>query len=401
MEENQSWLRKALLFIGGQSVSMFGSSLVSFAIIFYIAAETESGIMLMIASLCSFFPSFIATLFAGVWADRYNKKYLIMLPDLFIAFATLVAAISFTLGYKEIWVLLAVNACRSLGSGVQNPSIPSFLPEFVPDGQLMRINGIHSTISSFIDLLSPAFGAVLIKFAPLEFIFYIDVVTAVIGCGLLFLIKSEYKPKIFESKTTILSEFKEGLLYVKSDRFIISILFYAMAINFLANPVSLLLPLRITEMFGKDPIYLSGAQMGLSIGMLVAGIFISVKGNFKRPMLSMSMFIVFVGIGEIMYGVALPFMVLIIVSVMIGITMVGFNTPFRTIVQSRVDKDKLGRLFSFTSLISSCTIPVSTTVFGLLSDIIAINYIFIGAGLAISIVGVTMMFNKTVQNGQE
>lgn len=89
------WKRNISVFLTSQTISLFGSSIVQYAIMWYITLTTQSGIMMTIAILCGFVPTFLLSPFAGVWADRYNRKMLIILSDSAIALATLILAILF------------------------------------------------------------------------------------------------------------------------------------------------------------------------------------------------------------------------------------------------------------------------------------------------------------------
>ncbi len=104
MIEN-NWKTKIILFLTAQTISLFGSSLVQYAIIWYITLTTSSGMMLTISTVCGFLPQIAISLFAGVWIDRYDRKKMIMLSDGVIAIATLVLAVLFLTGYKSIWLL--------------------------------------------------------------------------------------------------------------------------------------------------------------------------------------------------------------------------------------------------------------------------------------------------------
>jgi len=73
--------RKIVLFLISQNVSLFGSSVVGYAIIWYITLETSSGTWLMLSTICALVPQVIVSLWGGVLADRYNRKHLIMLTD--------------------------------------------------------------------------------------------------------------------------------------------------------------------------------------------------------------------------------------------------------------------------------------------------------------------------------
>ena len=83
------------LFLASQNISLFGSQLVSYAIIWYITLETSSGGWLTMITVCSMMPQALISLWGGVLADRYNKKTLIILSDTFIGIATLILVVAF------------------------------------------------------------------------------------------------------------------------------------------------------------------------------------------------------------------------------------------------------------------------------------------------------------------
>ena len=85
----RDWKRNTILFLTSQTLSLFGTSLVQYAILWYITLNTQSGVMMTIYIICGFLPTFFLSPFAGVWADRYNRKLLIMLSDSMIALSTL------------------------------------------------------------------------------------------------------------------------------------------------------------------------------------------------------------------------------------------------------------------------------------------------------------------------
>ena len=116
-----------------------------------------------------------------MWADRYPRKTLIILADSLIAVATLVLAVLFKLGYGSIWMLLAISAVRATGSGIQAPAVGAFLPQFVPEDKLMKVNSANSSIQSLVMLVSPMVSGALMTKATLEAILLIDVVTAAIA----------------------------------------------------------------------------------------------------------------------------------------------------------------------------------------------------------------------------
>ncbi len=102
----ENWKRNIILFLGSQTVSLFGSSLVQYAIFWYITLEAKSGVMMTIYIICGFLPTFFLSPFAGVWADRYNRKVLIILSDSLIAISTLILALLFLSGYGSLMAVI-------------------------------------------------------------------------------------------------------------------------------------------------------------------------------------------------------------------------------------------------------------------------------------------------------
>ena len=146
MQDDNYSLKKVILFLTSQNLSLFGSSVVSFSIIWYITLETSSGKWVMAFTICSLLPQVLISLWAGVWADRYNRKYLIMLADIFIALATFGLAIAFWAGYERLELLLVVSLIRSLGAGIQTPAVSALYPQIVPIDKLTKIQGINQTL---------------------------------------------------------------------------------------------------------------------------------------------------------------------------------------------------------------------------------------------------------------
>ena len=157
--EYAGWKKRVTVFLVGQTISTFGSFLVQYALMWHLTLTTKSGTVLALAAVFGFLPQAIVSIFAGVWADRVNRKIMIIVADSAIALATFGLALLMLSGVDDLWLIFAVMAVRSFGAGVQSPAISALLPQIVPTEKLMRVNGINSRVQSSLMLLAPVAAA--------------------------------------------------------------------------------------------------------------------------------------------------------------------------------------------------------------------------------------------------
>ena len=138
-------MRVALL-LTGQALSLVGSSIVQYAVFWYLVMQTDSGVTMTVAMLCACVPQAVLSLFGGAWADRWNKKALIVLPDALIAAVTVALSVSIARGAAGLTLFFVALAIRSAGAGVQTPAVQSFIPQITPEEKLLRVNSINGTI---------------------------------------------------------------------------------------------------------------------------------------------------------------------------------------------------------------------------------------------------------------
>lgn len=373
-------------FLAAQTISLFGSSIVQYAIVWYITLSTSSGKMLTISTLCGFLPQIVISLFAGVWIDRYDRKKMIMLSDAVIAAATLVLAIIFIAGHKNIWLLFAVLVIRSAGTGIQTPAVNSVIPQIVPKEGLMRINGINSTLASLMMFLSPAVSGVILSVAPFETTLLIDCVTAVIGVGITSTIYIEPVQKKDIRINSNIEEIRKGFLYLKENHYIKRLLSYQLIILFLISPSAFLTPLMVNRTFGNEVWRLTASEMTYSLGMILGGILIASWGGFQKKMNTTLSAGAFYGILMIALGSVPVFFLYLVCNALIGITSPCYNAPITVTIQERVPQEMHGRIFSFMQIATSCALPLGMAVFGPLADVVRVQTLLTGGGIFVAVI---------------
>lgn len=392
----KNWIKNVILFLGSQTISSFGSSLVQYAIMWYITLETKSGLMMTISIICGFLPAFFLSPFAGVWADRYNRKYIIILADSFIALATLVMAILFMFGHNYIWLLFIVMAMRSIGSGIQSPAVSAIIPQFVPKEKLTKVNGINSSINSIVMLLSPMLAAFLLNFASLEAIFLIDVFTALFAVLVfMFFIKAPTHAKALGKQTkSYVQDMKEGINYIRTHRYIKNFIFFCIFFYFLIAPVSFLTPLQVVRNYGTEVWRLTAIEIAFSIGMMLGGLIVGFFKVFNNKINLMAFAFSITGLTTFLLGFTIFFWFYCTVIILMGIAVPLFHTTSTVLIQEKVEEEYLGRVFGILAMIGTSMVPLGMIVFGPIADLISIDSILIITGLIIIVLSFALSKNK-------
>lgn len=381
-----------------QTISLFGSSLVQYAILWYITLNTQSGVMMTISILCGFLPTFVLSPFAGVWADRYSRKKLIVISDSIIALSTLMLAVLFLMGYDDMWLLFVVSAVRALGAGVQTPAVGAMLPQLVPEDQLTRINGINGSIQAMVMLLSPMLSGALLTMASIEAIFFIDVVTAAVAVSVMLIFVHVPLHTKAAAKQTIsyLQDLGLGFNYIKSHRYVQNFFLFCAVFFVLAAPVAFLTPLQVTRTFGGDIWRLTAIEIAFSIGMMLGGLIMSVWQGFRNRVHTMTLSSLAMGACTFALGVIPNFWIYLFIMGVVGLAMPFFNTPSTVLLQEKVEPDYLGRVFGVLGMISSSMMPLGMLVFGPLADSVRIEWLLMITGVLLFIQGFFLLGNKVL-----
>ncbi len=384
--QNNTWMKKIALFLASQNVSLFGSSVVSFAIIWYITLETSSGKWVMLSAICSMLPQVLISLWVGVWADRYNRKYLILFSDGFIALSTLILAVIFFAGYRSINLLLVVSFIRSVFTGIQTPAVNAVYPQIVPAEKLTKVNGINQTLNALLLLLAPAVGGMVLGYLDISWAFMIDVITAVIAIIILCFIKID-KVSQPDEKSSVFENLREGVKYTFENKLLKDIIICFGISFFLITPAAFLTPIMIQRSFGDEVWRLTANEMVWTIGSLIGGIFVSFRGEFKNKIRTIAISLIAFGITFALLGMVKWFMVYLLIMGLSGFFMPICSTAQTVLIQENVQDTMMGRVFSIIQIITSASMPVAMLLFGPLADVVSVELILLVTGIMLAGLG--------------
>ncbi len=377
------WKKRVTVFLVGQTITTFGSMLVQYAIFWHLTLTTKSGVVLALAAVFGFLPQAIVSIFGGVWADRVNRKLMIMLSDASIALATLVLALLMLTGVDDLWLIFAVMAVRSIGAGFQMPAISALLPQLVPGDQLMRVNGINSSVESSLTILAPIAAAGVYANASLTGILFIDVVTAVIGVVLLATVKVPTLARAASSdKPSYFADLKDGIQYTFTHDLVRWVLVIFAIVFLLIVAPSNLSPLMLVRTFGDEVWMLTVLELSFGVGMVLGGAVIAVLASKLDRLSTIIGTSIAFGVMAIAMGFTTNLILFYALFFLIGLTVPAFSTSAFTLLQETVEPERQGRVFGFVGIVMSLAMPIGMAVLGPLADVVSVELLLIITGAA-------------------
>ena len=404
-----------LLFLG-RLVSQIGDGIHYFALTWLVLDLTGSGAALGSVLTVSTLPGILLSPFAGVIVDTLDRKMIIVGADIIRGLLALALAVVYRLGILTMPILYMATALLSLCGVVFGPAISASVPNLVEKEELVQANARNSFSMSATGILGPIVGAVLLGATGYFGVFAINGICFILSAISEMFIRFPKQekdslhvaPEQSEAKAPspagqFITNFKQGFAYIWSNVGLRTMIMFALALNFMANPIfSVVFPY-----FGKEILQMEASHYGLTQSSFPAGLML---GTFligaltqrfsKHQLLSWGI----IGQGALivlMSIIALPAVHLhlsptaILASIAVptmflGILNIQVNVPLNVALQESVPDNYRGRVFGLIDSLVQMLVPVSMALFGVLVDIIPTAYFLIICGAASAGLGMAM-----------
>ena len=260
----------------GETVSLLGDQFTGLAfpltaVLILHASPSQMGILEALVSL----PFLLLGLVAGVWADRYRRRRLMVLSDVSRALLLLSIPAAYLSGNLSIFLLYAVSFATGVFTVVFDVTYQAYLPSLVDRDQLIDANGKLQASAATASVVGPSLAGSLIQFIAAPFAILIDSVSFVWSAISLSWIRRKEEPVARESRRPILEEIKEGLAIVLHNDKLRSIAACTANANLFGSMINAVLILYAINRLGMPP-FLIGVMLALGSGgsllaALVAG----------------------------------------------------------------------------------------------------------------------------------
>lgn len=396
----KDWKRNFFTIWTGQAISKFSSSVLQFAMIWYLTDTTDSAAVVSFAVFLAFFPQAILGPISGVVIDRYNRKMIMILSDVLIALVGLAMAVAGYMGSLETWMILLVLFLRTVGTAFHSPCMQAVTPQIVPADQLTRCAGYSQALTSVSDIFSPAAAALLYQIWTLETIVMLDVFGALCACATLaiaWIPKLERKEE--RKKTKMSTEIIEGFHVLRQNKGVFYLAMITGLYTIALMPVSALFPLMSMSYFGGTSTHASISEILFSIGFMMGSVVLGAWGGTKNRVYTIFGSYMLMA-GSLLFAGMLPtsgYWFFALSSWLIGFSGPFYWGTYTPIIQTHFKGEYLGRVLTLTGCFRYFFGPIGLGIESMISEHFGINTWFTIGGVLVLISALLILLIPAVR----
>ncbi|MGZ3626056.1 MAG: MFS transporter [Ktedonobacteraceae bacterium] len=348
----------------GQTISNLGSSITLFALPLLVYKISGSALDLGIASAATFLPYLLFGLILGAWADRVNRKRMMITTDVGRALVILTIPLLFALGLLTLWWIYIVAFIHATLTICFEAGEFAAIPSLVNQEDLVTANGRIQASYSGASIVGPLLAGVLVTLMPLSALLMFDSLSFLVSSFSLMVIRISFNKGEKRAPASIRSDVAEGLRYVFSNPVLRNISIMMALVNFVGSTAYAQLiffaksQLQATD-FQASLLYSAGS-LGVVILALAAG---PLRKHWSFSTVALGA-LMLEGILTVVFSLMRMYWAAIVLWTLIGGLGILFNINTGSLRQTIVPNNLLGRVMSIASVIAWSAIPLGSLLGG-------------------------------------
>ena len=358
-------IRNFRLFFVGQGISQVGNWLTLVAQSLLVLSITRSGLALGLLAACQFGPVLLLGAWAGLVADRSDKRRLLMVVQVgAMAQSFMLAGLAFT-GDPPLVAIYAVASLGGLAMAFDNPARRAFVVEMVPIEVVPNAVGLNSAVMTSSRIIGPALAGLLTVTVGFGWAFALDGVSYIAVLVALAMMRPS---ELHREAVTVpgKGQVREGLRYVRGVPELWIPLMMMGVVGALAFNFQVVVPLLVTRTFGGQ-----AATFTLLFSFMAVGSLVGALVGARRTVVDVGIVVkasAAFGVAMLVLAVTPNLALAFPVGLAVGVTSISFLTTSTAIVQMRADPSMRGRVLALQAILFLGTTPIGGPLLGVISD---------------------------------
>ena len=378
---DEAWRLRFWSIFLGQALSLVGSALTQFVLLWWITDKTGSAAALATAGMAMLLPQAVLGPLGGVFADRHDRQIIMILTDLVSALCVLLLIMMFEYGNVELWQIYVLMATRSAMQAFQGPATMASVATLVPPDFVPRAAGFNQTVQGLSMVGAAPLGALLLSFVPVKYALGVDVLTAAIGISPLLFVTIPPVISTSSRHVRIWAQFRDGIQRIWSDRSLRGLYMLVTITTMFFMPLFTMIPLLVKSRYHGGPPQLALLESLTGGGMIIGGMLVAAPKR-KVPWvlggMSLSCFLIaatawlppelFLVCGALWLVGASAFMLA--------------NASLMAVLQTVIAQDFQGRAISVLTTMNAVAAPVGLAIANPLGEFLGVSWLFFVFGLS-------------------
>ncbi len=377
---------KFLLLFAGEFISVIGGGLTSFGLGLYIFQQTGSASHMALLSLLGFLPGLILKVPAGVLADRYDRRLLMMIGDGLSGLGVLFILLCMLSGNCQLWQIYVGTTISSVFSALLEPSFTATITDLLTKEQYSKANGLMSLAGSSRYLFAPVIAGFLLAVADIKLILIIDICTFFITIVVAAVVRKSIKSNACKVSEPFFDSMKEGWKAISGKR--------GMMVLIVTTSVICLF-MGVFQVLGESFVLAFADAKTLGIvetvaasGMLVTSVILGFKGIKKNYQRTLGIGLAVSGVGMTMFALTQNVYIICIFGFIFFAALPFANNSLDYLIRANIPAELQGRAWGFAGFISQLGYVIAYALCGVVADVIGnATGKGVGAGSSITIIG--------------
>ncbi|GAB4188603.1 MAG: MFS transporter [Roseiflexaceae bacterium] len=380
----EAWRLRFWSIWSGQALSLIGSALTQFVLLWWITLNTNSAGALATAGVMALLPQALLGPLGGTFADRFSRRKIMIITDTVSALCMLVLVWLFQSGQVQLWHIYTMMFIRSSMQAFQMPAASASTAMLVPPEWLGRVAGLNQMLQGVMTIAAAPLGALLLAFLPFQGALLVDVVTALLGITPLLAYAIPQPVRGEHQQQGMWADFVGGARLVLHNRGLLLLYVLVTLVVLTIMPTFTLTPLLVKQHFGGGVNEVAFMEGLAGIGIIVGGALIAVVPIFKRRIVTVLVSFA-LSCGAVALTALMPGSMLWLAAIWWGLSGITFSTgnaPLLALLQSQVPNQFQGRVLSLLNTVMGLAAPIGLGLAALLGELIGVRGVYIAGGIA-------------------
>ena len=352
----------------GELISNIGSGMTAFALSVYIYEKTGSVSYVSLITLLSFMPSIILSPIGGLLADRYDRRLLMIIGDLFSGLGLIYILWNIQAGEKSIVPIFVGITFSSIFTSLLEPSYRATLTDILEEENYAKASGLIQVAGSAKYLISPVIAGMILSVADIRVILLLDILTFITTCLMIFLVRKSMNSEMQNYKKDSFKGLLEGLFIIKENRGVYSLVIIMFFVCFFMGFIQILIRPMILAL---SSVKTAGMMESLcAVGLLIGSLWIGIAGIKKNYSKILAVACFFCGIFMSMTGVNENLAIIGISTFLFFSTLPFMNSCADVLVRVSIPNELQGRVWGLISLITQMGTVIAYIISGIMADYI-------------------------------